>query len=69
MNKAKQRPVSEIHEHHQIDLVDMENMVIEYEGKTCQCILSVMDTFSRFHWLVPFDDKRRSRVKKEQQKI
>ena len=37
----------------QIDLVDMRNQLIEYENKVYLYILSIIDAFSRFHWLIP----------------
>ena len=65
-NKAKSRPVivKRIYEQHQVDLVDMKRMQVEYKGKTYRYILSLMDLFSRFHWLVPLERKKSSFVKK-----
>ena len=70
-NKAKPRPVSvkRIQEQHQIDLVDMKSMKVEYKGKCYRYIFSLMDIFSRFHWLAPLTRKKNSHVKKELQRI
>ena len=70
-NKAKPRPVSmeRIQEQHQIDLVDMKSMKVEYKGKCYQYIFSLMDIFSQFHWLAPLTRKKSSHVKKELQRI
>ena len=43
----------------------MKGMQVEYKGKTYRYILSLMDLFSRFHWLAPFERKKSSFVKKE----
>ena len=69
--KARPRPVSlrEINEQKQTDLVVTKNMAVELEEFTYQYILSVMDIFSRIHWLALLTKKRSSRVKKELQKI
>ena len=40
-----------------IDLVWMKSQDVEYEGKTYWYILSLMDIFSRFHWLAPLQRK------------
>ena len=70
-NKAKPRPViaSRIHAQHQIDLVDMKAMPCDYMGKTYRYILSLVDLFSRFHWLAPLETKHSSSVAKELAKI
>ena len=47
----------------------MKNMQVEYKGKTYRYILSLMDLFSRFHWLAPLERKKSSLVKKELQRI
>ena len=46
----------------QIDLVSMQSQTVEYEGKTYRYILSLMDIFSRFHWLAPLQRKLSSQV-------
>lgn len=70
-NKARPRPVrvKEIHDQHQIDLVDMKSMSVVYEGKTYKYIFSLLDVFSRFHWLRPLTSKHSSGVKRELKKI
>ena len=70
-NKAKPRPVAvkRIQEQHQIDLVDMKNMQTEHNGKPYRYIFSLMDIFSRFHWLAPLERKKSSHVKKELRRI
>ena len=47
-NKAKHRPVSvkRIQEQHQICLVDMKRMKVEYKGKFYRYIFLLMDIFS-----------------------
>ena len=66
-NKAKPHPVivKSIHEQHQVDLIDMKGMQVEYKGKTYRYILSLMDLFSAFHWLAPLERKKSSFIKKE----
>ena len=46
----------------QLDLVDMRSQAVEYNGKSYRYILSLMDIFSRFHWLVPLQRKFASHV-------
>lgn len=38
---------------HQIDLVDMKRLRTKYKGKTYNYVLSIIDVFSCYHWLVP----------------
>ena len=56
-NKAKPHPaiVKRTHEQHRVDLADMKGMQVEYKGKLYWYILSLMDLFSRFHWLAPLE--------------
>ena len=56
-------------EQHQTDLVDMKSMKVEYKGKCYRYIFSLMDIFSRFHWLAPLMTKKSSYVSKELQRI
>ena len=65
-NKERPRPVrvKRIQEQHQIDVVDMTGMKVNYKGKTDKYILSLLDIFSRFHWLVPLERKYSKIVKK-----
>ena len=46
----------------QLDLVDMRSQVVEYNGKSYRYILSLIDIFSSFHWLVPLQRKFASHV-------
>ena len=66
-NKAKPRPVigKRIHEQCQVDLVNMKGMQVDYKGKIYRYIFSLMDLFSRFHWLAPLERKKISFVNKE----
>ena len=63
-NKAIPRPirVKRVMEQVQLDLVDMRSQAVEYNGKSYRYILSLMDIFSRFHWLVPWQIKFASHV-------
>ena len=67
LDKVKPRPVIVkcIHEQHQVDLVDMKGMQVEYKGKTYRYILSLVDLFSRFHGLAPLERKKSSFERKE----
>ena len=47
---------------HQIDLVDMNKLCTKYNGKVFRYVLSVMDVFSQYHWLVPLQRKCSSHV-------
>ena len=61
--------VKKIHHQHQIDLADMNKMSVIYKGKTCKYIFSLLDVFSRFHWLRSLESKHSSGVKRELKKI
>ena len=63
-NKAipRQIRVKRVMEQLQLDLVDMRSQAVEYNGKSYRYILSLMDIFSRFHWLVPWQIKFASHV-------
>ena len=50
---------------HQIDLVDVDKLCTKYTGKVFRYVLSVMNVFSRYHWLVPLQRKRSSHVARE----
>ena len=54
-NRAKPRPVTfkKVQEQHQIDLVDMRNMQVEYNGKLFRYILSLLDVLLPYYRLVP----------------
>ena len=47
----------------------MCNMAVMYNGKTYKYILSLLDIFSRFHWLCPLESKHSNAIKKELKKI
>ena len=61
-NKAIPRPmqVKEIQTQHQIDLVNLSDMRVEYQGTVYRYVLPIMDIFSRFHWLAPLERKKPS---------
>ena len=63
-NKAIPRPVraKEILQQIQIDLVNLSSQRVEYDGIVYRYILSIMDVFSRFHWLAPLERKFPSHV-------
>ena len=63
-NRARLRPVRarEVQIRHQIDLVSMKKLETSYKGKQFRYILSVMDVFSRYVWLVPLQRKFSSHV-------
>lgn len=63
-NKAIPRPVraTEVMGQLQIDLVDMKSQRVAVDDKTYRYILSLMDVFSRFHWLAPLQRKFPSHV-------
>ena len=58
-NKAVPCPVEANHVQLQleVDLVDMKKCPVEWKGKLCKCILSLMDVFSRYHSLKPLEIK------------
>ena len=47
----------------------MKSMKVEYKGKCYRYNFSLMDIFSRFHWLAPLTRRKSSHVKKELQRI
>ena len=61
-NKAIPRlvRVKEIQTQHQIDLVNLSDMRVEYQGTVYRYVLSIMDIFSRFHWLATLERKKPS---------
>ena len=63
-NKARLRPVraKTVQIRHQIDLVDMKRLRTKYKGKTYKYVLSIIDVFSRYHWLVPLQTKESSHL-------
>ena len=42
--------IKEIQTQYQIDLVNLSDMRVEYQGTVYRYVLSIMDIFSRFHW-------------------
>ena len=46
-----------IQSQHQVDLVDMQKCPVEWKRILCKYILSLMDVFSRYHWLEPLESK------------
>ena len=65
-NRARLRPIRarDVQIRHQVDLVDMKKLRTKYKGKV-KYVLSVMDVFSRYHWLVPIERKLSSHVARE----
>ena len=59
----------QVHQIHQVDLIDMLNQKVGYEGKCYQYVLSLLNVFSRFQWLVPLERKTAHSVKVELGKI
>ena len=55
-------PTQDVQVRHQIDLVNMNKLCTKYKGKVFRYVLSVMDVFSRYHWLVPLQRNRSSHV-------
>ena len=54
--------VKEIQTQHQIDLVNLSDMRVEYQGTVYRYVPSIMDIFSRFHWLAPLERKKPSHI-------
>ena len=67
-NKAKPRAKA-VHDYHQIDLVDMIKIKLEFKGKCYKNILSVLDIFSRSYWLAPLKSKSAFEVKEKLEQI
>ena len=72
-NKAIPRPATtttipqpvrlkEFQTQHQIDLVNLSDMRVEYQGTMYQYVLSIMNIFSRFNWLAPLEIKKPSHI-------
>ena len=70
-NKAILRPirVKRVMKQLQLDLIEMRSQAAEYNGKSYRYILSLMDIFSRFHWLVSLQRKFPSDVAFELNRI
>ena len=43
----------------------MQRLRTIYKGKTYKYVLSILDVFSRYHWLVPLQTKKSSHVARE----
>ena len=58
-NKAILKPIRarSVQIRHQADLISMESMPATWKGKTFKFVLSLMDVFSRYHWLIPLEGK------------
>ena len=54
--------VKEIQIQHQIDLANLSDMRVEYQGTVYRYVLSIMDIFSRFLWLAPLERKKPSHI-------
>ena len=46
----------------QLDLVDMRSQAVEHNEYSYGCVLSLIDNFRMFHWLVPLHRKLVSHV-------
>ena len=58
-----------VHNIHQIDLINMRRLKIEHKGILYCYVLSLTDVFSRFHWLVELSAKHAKIVKNEFEKV
>ena len=63
-NKVTPKSVTAKHvqSQHQIDLIDLSNDPVKHNGKVHKYVLSVIDIFSRFLWLVPLKSKSSSHI-------
>ena len=63
-NKAPLCPIKagEVHERHQVDLVNMQSMPVTVGGVTYKYIMSVIDIFSGFVFLRPLQSKESAEV-------
>ena len=66
-NRARLGPIRArgVQIRHQIDLVDMQKIQTKYGGKLFKYVLSIMDVFSHYHWLIPLERKLSSNVARE----
>ena len=66
-NRARLRPIRtrDVQIRHQVDLVDMKKWHTKYKRKVFRYVLSVIDVFSRYHWLFPMERKLSSHVARE----
>ena len=70
-NKASPCPVhvKGVHEKHQIELVNMRAIFVNYKEKTYKYILLLIDVLSRFHWLCALKRKHSTGIKNKLEKI
>ena len=64
-NKAALKPVCArtVQIRHQMDFVSMESMPESMRnGKVFKYVLSLLDVFSRYHWLIPLEGKKISTI-------
>jgi len=59
-NKAALKLVSAttVQIHNQLDLVSMESMPVKWKGKGFKYVLSLMDVFGWYHWLILVERKK-----------
>ena len=59
-NKAALKPVRarSVQICNRLDLVSMESMPVKWIGKVFKYVLSLMDVFSRYQWLIPLERKK-----------
>ena len=53
----------------QLDLVSLKSQAVQFKGKTYRYILSLLDVFSRFHWLKPLSTKHSHGVRENLKEI
>jgi len=70
-NKAVPKPfrAHQVQSQHQIDLVDVNQEPVELGRKSYRYIVSVMDVFSRYLWLVPLPTKSSRDIARELKNI
>ena len=47
----------------------MKSQQVEYQGRKYRYVLSILDVFSRYHWLAPLTSKHATKVVIELKKI
>ena len=59
-NKAALKPVRarSVQICNRLDLVSMESMPVKWIGKVFKYVLSLMDVFRRYQWLIPLERKK-----------
>lgn len=60
LNRPQSRPIEAERpmDIHQVDLVDLRGYSVQRGGKIYRFVLSILDVFSRFLWLVPLHTKK-----------